>query len=309
MRTYNFVIGTPVTLDGNVVNIQQKIDKSTNNAYQVKDSLQIEFEIIKDNTDKANKAYVTVYNLSDPIINYLKTNLDQSLAGLIEAGYDGVNYQLFCGSIEYMEDRWDDKLITRSTKFIFGDATQNLNKTKANRAYRVGTPVSKVISDLVQDLQLPLGRVVNVQGTLTASESFSGNVASNLKRICTRYGANFSVTDGAVYIDVQGKRFEEQVLLISEDTGMIGSPSPKQPSMSKVAKAAQDANKEDIGLEVKTMLYGPVIPTSTVYLKSKDYEGFYKCTKIVHNGSYEGGDWCSILTLVETTGTLVGGVS
>lgn len=309
MRSYNFVIGTPVKLDGNTVNIQQKIDKSENNAYQIKDSLQIEFQVTKDNSEKPNKAYVTVYNLSDSIVNYLKSNLDQSLAGLLEAGYDGVNYQLFCGSIEYLEDVWDDKCITRKTKFIFGDATQNLTKTKSSRSYRAGTPISKVINDLSSDLKLPIGRIVNVSGSLPSSESFSGNAAQNLKNICSRYNLNFHIQDGAIYIDSQGKRFEEQVLLISEDTGMIGSPTPKQPYMSKVAKAAQDATKEDVGLQVKTMMYGPIIPSSTVYLKSREYEGFYKVVKLEHNGSYEGGDWSTTLDLVETVGTLVNGGS
>lgn len=307
MRSYNFVIGTPVALDGSVVNIQNKIDKSENNAYQIKDSLQIEFQVSKDNSDKPNKAYVTVYNLPDLIVDYLESNLDKSLSGLLEAGYDGVNYQLFCGTIEMIEDKWDEKNITRTTKFIFGDAVQNLTKTNANRSYRAGTSVSKVITDLVSDLQLPLGRVVNVTGTLSSAESFSGNAAQNLKRLCERYNCNFSVQDGAVYIDTKGKRYEEQVLLVSEDTGMIGSPSPKQPSMSKIAKAAADANKEDMGLQVKTMLYGPVIPSSTIYLKSRKYEGFYKVTRVEHNGSFEGGDWNSVLDVVLTTGTLVNG--
>lgn len=305
MRTYNFVFGTPVTLDGSVVDINNKIDKSQNNAYQIKDSLQIEFNVKKDNSKQPNKAYVTVYNLSDFIVDYLKSNIDKSLAGLLEAGYDGVNYQLFCGSIEHIEDKWDEKNVTRTTKFIFGDAVQNITKTNANRSYRAGTAVSKVITDLVSDLQLPLGRIVNISGTLSSAESFSGNAADNIKKICDRYSANFSVQDGAVYIDQQGKRAEESVLFISENTGLIGVPELKQPYMSKIAKQKANANKEDDGIRIKTMLYGPVIPGSTVYLESKNYTGFYKVVAINHQGSWEGGDWYSELSAVVTTGTLV----
>lgn len=305
MRTYNFVFGTPITLDGSVVDINNKIDKSQNNAYQVSNTLHIEGSIIKDNSKEPNKAYITVINLPDLIVDYLESNLDKSLSGLFEAGYNGVNYQLFCGTIEMMEDKWDDKCITRTTKFIFGDSVQNITKTNANRSYRAGTAISKVITDLVSDLQLPLGRIVNISGTLSSAESFSGNTANNLKRICERNNCNFSVQDGAVYIDSQGSRYEEQILLLSEDTGLIGSPTPKQPSMSKIAKAAGDAKKEDMGLIVKTMLYGPVIPGSTIYLKSKKYEGFYKVVKVEHNFGYEGGNWQTTLDLVLTTGTLV----
>ena len=55
MRTYNFIIGKPVRFTGSTINIQESVDKSENNAYQIKDSLQIEFEVVKDNTDKPNK--------------------------------------------------------------------------------------------------------------------------------------------------------------------------------------------------------------------------------------------------------------
>lgn len=307
MRTYNFVFGTPVVLDGSTININEKVNKSQDNAYQIKDSLQIEFNVKKDNSKDPNKAYVTIYNLPDFIIDYLTTNIDKSLSGLLEAGYDGTNHQIFCGTIEAFEDKWDDKLTTRTTKFIFGDAVQNITKTTTARSYRAGTAVSKVISDLASDLKLPIGRIVNISGTLSSAESFTGNVADNMKKVCARNNLNFSVQDGAIYVDSQGSRFEEQVLLISENTGMIGSPSPNQPYASKVSKAKDDATKEDSGLTVKTILYGGVIPTSTVYLESKQYKGFYKVVSLEHQGSFEGGDWITTMTIVETTGTLVNG--
>lgn len=303
MRTYNFIIGKPVRFTGNTVNIQESVDKSENNAYQVRDSLQIEFEVVKDNTDKPNKAYVTVYNLPDTIVQYLKDNLDNSLGGILEAGQDGVNVQVFAGSVEYMEDSWDRH--TRRTKFIFGDAKQNLSYAQTNRSYRAGTSANKIISDLVSDMKLPVGRIANISGSIQSARAFSGKCSDNLSKFCKEFGANFSVQDGASYVTVIGKRFEQFVYEIGEETGMIGSPSPKQPYMSKVAKATQDATKEDVGIEVKTQLLGAIIPESTIYLKSREYQGFYKVVKVTHNGSYEGGDWMSTLQLVETTGTLV----
>lgn len=303
MRTYNFIIGKPIRFTGNTINIQESVDKSENNAYQIKDSLQIEFEVVKDNTDKPNKAYVTVYNLPDTIVQHLKDNLDNSLGGILEAGQDGNNVQVFAGAVEYMEDSWDRH--TRKTKFIFGDAKQNLAYAKTNRSYRAGTSANKIISDLVSDMKLPIGRIANVTGSIQSARSFSGKCSDSLSKFCKEFGANFSVQDGASYVTVTGKCFEQFVYEISEETGMIGSPSPKQPYMSKVAKAAQDATKEDVGLEVKTQLLGAIIPESTIYLKSRYYDGFYKVIKVTHNGSYEGGDWMSTLQLVETTGTLV----
>lgn len=302
MRTYNFIIGKPVSFIGETINIQDSVDKSENNAYQIKDSLNIEFQIIKDSTEKANKAYVTVYNLPDEILNYLGSNQDKSVAAILEAGQDGENIQLFAGTVEFIEDSWDRH--TRKTKFIFGDAAENIAKAQTSRSYRAGTSINKIISDLVSDMKLPVGRIANVQGSLGSSKAFTGNCSTALSNLCKEYGANFSIQDGATYVTVVGKRFESFVYEISEETGMIGSPTPKQPKPVKKSKKKQDPNQEDAGLTVKCQLLGGIIPQSTIYLKSRDYAGFYKVLRLEHNGSYEGGDWTTSMDLVETNGTL-----
>jgi hypothetical protein len=303
MRTYSFIIGKSVSFVGETVNIQDSVDRSDANAYKVENSLQIEYKVIKDSSEKANKAYVTVYNLSDEILGYLKSNQDKSIAAILTAGYDGENTQLFAGTIEFIEDVWDRH--TRKTKFIFGDGKENIANAQTARSYRAGTPVSKVVQDLVSDMKLPIGRVANVEGSLGSSKAFVGNCANTLSKLCKEYGANFSVQDGASYVTVTGKRFESYVYEISEETGMIGSPTPKQPKPVKKTKKKQDPNKEDVGLTVKTQLLGGVLPQSTIYLKSRDYTGFYKVLRLEHNGSYEGGEWTTSMDLVETNGTLV----
>lgn len=302
MRTYSFIIGKSVSFVGETVNIQDSVDRSDTNAYKVENSLQIEYKVIKDSSEKANKAYVTVYNLSDEILGYLKSNQDKSIAAILTAGYDGENTQLFAGTIEFIEDVWDRH--TRKTKFIFGDGKENIANAQTARSYRAGTPVSKVVQDLVSDMKLPIGRVANVEGSLGSSKAFVGNCANTLSKLCKEYGANFSVQDGASYVTVTGKRFESYVYEISEETGMIGSPTPKQPKPVKKNKKKQDPNKEDAGLTVKTQLLGGVLPQSTIYLKSRDYTGFYKVLRLEHNGSYEGGEWTTSMDLVETNGTL-----
>lgn len=302
MRTYNFIIGKPVNFVGETINIQDNVDKSENNAYQIKNSLNIEFQIIKDSTPKSNKAYVSVYNLSDEILGYLKSNQDQAIAAILEAGQDGENIQLFAGTIEFIEDNWDRH--TRKTKFIFGDASENIAKAQTSRSYRAGTSVNKIVSDLVSDMKLPTGRIANIQGNIGSSRVFTGNCSSALSKLCNEFGANFSVQDGASYVTVVGKRFESFVYEISEETGMIGSPTAKQPKPVKKSKKKQDPDKEDAGLQVKCQLLGGIIPQSTIYLKSRDYTGFYKVLRLEHNGSYEGGDWSTSMDLVETNGTL-----
>lgn len=302
MRTYNLIFGKPVSFTGQNINIQESVDKSETNAYQVKNSLNVEFQVIKDSTEKANKGYVTIYNLSDEILGYLKSNLDQALGVILEAGVDGDNTQIFAGTVEFLDDQWDKH--TRKTKLIFGDATENLSRAQTSRSYRAGTAVSTIIVDLVSDMKLPIGRIGAISGSIQSARTFTGNCSTALSNLCKEFGGNFSVQDGACYVTITGKRFESYVYEISEQTGMIGSPTPKQPRASKKAKKKQDPNQEDAGLQVKCQLLGGIIPQSTIYLKSRDYTGFYKVLRLEHNGTYEGGDWTTTMDLVETNGTL-----
>lgn len=319
-RTYTLVIGRPVQIGEKPVNIEKFANTNKGDAYEIKD-LQIEFSIKKDNSKEPNKGYVTVTNLSDEIVNYLSNNQRESLAVLLHAGYDGDEKLIFSGTVEYVEDDFPEE--TRTTKFILGDGTLNLTTATTSRSYRKGTPLNSVLNDLITDLKLPKGRVIDFGGqTLQHAMAFTGTASQNLSNLARNTGSTFSVQDGAVYWTREGSRFNSVMFEISEDGGMVGVPSPKQPSSSKKlikAKAKEKAGekpkatpkkkehdiKEDVGMTVTTRLNGAILPESTVYLNTRYHKGFYKVAELTHKGSYESGDWVTELGLVETRGELM----
>lgn len=325
-RSYTFVIGRPVYLGKNTTNIEKYVNTTTKgDAFEIKD-LHMEFEVKKDNSKDPNKGYVTIFNLSDEIVNYLDQNQRESLACMFSAGYYGDEKLIFSGTIDFMSDNFDTE--TRETKFYLGDATLNLMTATTARSYRKGTSYDVVLNDLISDLKLPKGRVVSFEGkTLQHSMAFTGSASQNLQNLAKNTGSTFSVQDGAVYWTKEGSRFSGTMFEISEDGGMIGSPTPKNPqagkhrvekkkktsSSSKTAANGQTAAKiatdkqlrEDSGLEVKCLLNGAILPESTIYLKSRRYTGFYKVASLKHSGGYETGDWLTTMTLVETRGELI----
>lgn len=326
-RTYTLVIGRPVQIGEKPVNIENYANTNRGNAYEIKD-LHIDFSIKKDNSKEPNKGYVTVYNLSDEVVNYLDTHQRDSLAVMLRAGYNGDEKLIFSGTVEYVEDTFPEE--TRQTKFILGDGTLNLTTATTARSYRKGTPLNSVLNDLVTDLKLPKGRVVDfgTQST-THAMAFTGNASQNLANLAKNTGSTFSVQDGAVYWTREGSRFGNVMFEISEAGGMVGTPTPKQPSSAKKlikskAKAAAKAAagekpkapskskkkkehdiREDVGLTVSTLLNGAILPESTVYLNTKSHKGFYKVAELTHRGGYETGDWITELGLVETRGELI----
>lgn len=320
-RTYTLVIGRPVYIGEKAVNIEKYANTNKGDAYKITD-LNIDFDISKDNSKDPNKASLTIYNLSDEVVNYLSMNQRESLAVLLHAGYDGDEKLMFQGTVEYVEDTFPEE--TRETKLILGDGTLNLTTTMSSRSYRKGTPVNTVLNDLVSDLKLPKGRIVPFDGdTIDHAMAFTGTASQNLANLARKTGSTFSVQDGTVFWTKEGSRFSNMMFEISEEGGMIGTPTPKQPASAKKAnkpkpakkktsshkkknsKAKEHNIKEDVGLTVKTRLNGAILPESTVYLNTRYHKGFYKVAYVKHNGTYESGDWVTELGLVETRGELI----
>lgn len=320
-RTYTLVIGRPVSIGDKPINIEKYTNTNKGNAYEIKE-LHMEFSVKKDNSKEPNKGYVTVYNLSDEVVNYLSVNQRESLAVMLHAGYNGDEKLIFSGTVEYVEDNFEAE--TRETKFILGDGTLNLTTATTARSYRKGTPLNSVLNDLINDLKLPKGRVIDFGSqTLQTSMAFTGNASQNLANLAKNTGSTFSVQDGAVYWTREGSRFNNVMFEISEEGGMVGTPTPKQPASSKklLAKKAKEKAgekpkkpskkakehdiKEDVGMTVTTLLNGAILPESTVYLNSRYHKGFYKVAELTHRGGYETGDWVTELGLVETRGELM----
>lgn len=320
-KTYTLTVGRPVYIGEKPTNIGKHTNSQDGtNAYVITAPLNINFEIKKDNTKEPNKGYVTIYNLSDETVSYLDATQRENVAMMLYAGYNGDEKLLFSGTVEFVQDKWNDA--DRETKLIIGDGVLNLSSSKSARSYRKGTPVDTVLNDLIGDLKLPKGRVVpyGPSATLQHAMAFSGNTSQNLANLAKNTNSTFSVQDGAVYWTKQGQRFKDVMFEISEETGMRGSPTPQNPEPAKrrLQKRLARKNppkkphvkthgeiKEDSGLIVEMTLNGAILPESTVYLKSMKYTGFYKVMYVKHTGKYEGGDFITELGLSETRGQLL----
>lgn len=214
-RTYTLVIGRPVYLTDKPVNIDKYANTNKGDAYQIKD-LHIEFNVKKDNSKEPNKGYLTIYNLSDEVVNYLDANQRESLAVLLHAGYNGDEKLIFSGTVEYVEDTFPEE--TRQTKLILGDGTLNLTTAQTSRSYRKGTPLNTVLNDLITDLKLPKGRVIDFGSQTTQhAMAFTGSASQNLGNLAKNTASTFSVQDGAVYWTREGSRFSNVMFEISEE--------------------------------------------------------------------------------------------
>lgn len=322
IRQYELVIGKPVFLS-NINELSSLVNDTKQNAYRITD-LQIDFDIKKDNTHRANLGTISITNLSDEIVDYINENASNRLAVLLKAGYKDQGMQVIVqAEVSHFEDNWNSDLTTRTTKLTLSDGETALLTATTSRAYRKGTLLNKILDDLILDMNLPKGRIVPYVATetLSYSKSFTGIASDNLKNLADATGRTFSVQDGAVYYTVLGKALKQNILQLDYDSGLIGIPSVRAMSAKqlyeldiKKTKAKNTEvkkkieNKEDVGLTVTCLLNGAIIPETTIYLKSKYVTGFFKAVEVAHTGSYESdGDssWTTELKLAEVDGKLI----
>lgn len=304
LHAYKLTFGSPIPLKDNLssssssfgkpIDLDKSTQKSKNkaNAYELT-THQITFKIVKDNSKEPNKCYVTVTNMSDDTVNYLSSNVKNQLAVIFEAGYiygDPIK-QIFKGTIEKVEDMWQG--VNRETRLIFGDGSLNVTEAMSSRSYPKGTPTKTIFTDLTKDLGTTVGAIaIDSAASVTAGPvAFVGSTASNLKRLSDNINHNFSIQDGATYITPRTKRLPNISAYISSDTGMKGSP---EPLTQKGKKAISNPTPED-GLKVLTQLDGSILPESTVWIKSKQYDSAFKVTKVEHSGDFEGDDWTTTI--------------
>lgn len=310
-RTYKFTIGKPVSTTG-VTNISDFLgDPKNQTAYLIEAKVgdyspaNLSFQITKNTSKEPNKGSITVCNLSDDLVNYLEQNADNNLACVLEVGFDGINTQVFAGTVDFIEDTFNEH--TRETKFELGDASLNIRTSSTSRSYAKGTNYNSVVSDLLSDLRLPIGRFDKSSGVLPYSMSFTGKAITSLSKVADICGCNFSVQDGSAYWVDNNKSSSTALFEISEDSGMKGSPKILNTNKKKKnkKKKEEDKDSEEAGLEVTCALNGAILPEMVIYLVSKKYTGFYKVLEVNHNGEYETqGAWDSTLQLIQASGRL-----
>lgn len=238
-------------------------------------------------------------------MDYLEANSRNSIAVILEGGYsedsfDGQVKTLFKGTVERIEDIFDKE--TRVTKLILGDASMNVREALSSRYYSAGVPIKNVLRDLTKDLGLSLGNIETISDDIVTRKSYSwmGKSHHILKTLAKELGADYSIQDGQVYIIKYDNLLKTRVAYLTAGSGLVGTPEPLSQNEGKT----QEDNVPSKGIRFKCLLDGAIKPGSTIYVKSRKYDGAYKVTKVTHKGEYEGATWESEVEALETSGSV-----
>jgi hypothetical protein len=197
------------------------------------------------------------------------------------AGYGPIPSLLFSGTIAkrgvVAEKSGPDRIVTIEA----GDGELAFTSTRHDRNYG-STTNQTILASILKDMGLglapgdPLVPLVYPLGI-----SFVGPAQDALDRICGDVGQSYSIQDGNVQILAAGSTRQEAAVLLTSDTGLIGSPA-----------------QSDDGVNLQSLLNGQVIPGGLLSVGSESVTGFFRADTVTHRGDTHGGDW---MTEIEAT--------
>jgi len=247
--------------------------------------LAIKFSIEKGLDGSANKAALTIYNLTSENRSKLQ---EKGLEVLIEAGYVGEIAQIFKGDI-------DKTTIIRETtnwvvKLELEDGGRAKKTARINESLRGPQTPGAILKKAAQALGLDVGNLdekVNADGARSVLKEFisgftlSGKADDVLDEVASSLGLKASVQDKSLQLLGKGEATSDPPVKLSGGTGLLGSPSIGE-------KGA---------ITAVSLLNGRFKPGRRVELESLVVSGTFIADKVKHVGDTWGSDWKTTLEM------------
>lgn len=243
---------------------------SCNGAVIKSDELDLEFSVPFDDDLEANESEVTIYNLSDTTLSRLTKG--QKIT--ITAGFTGDTGVIFTGYIDKVKTSYDG--VDRKTTLNCVDRVSTTELKELT--YKSGTKASTILKELINKTGTPIA-VFKVRRDHTYSDEvkIDGDLMENIKKYAEVCGISVYIKQGKIYArylkEADGLNFT-----LSEDTGLIGSPTEFEEEVS-----LEDDKKETIkGYECESLLQHRFSAGGKIKLKSRNANGEYRIMSGTH---------------------------
>lgn len=280
--------------------------------------LRISFSIQKGSTKSPNKATCKIWNMNPD------TRAAVEVIGnvlILKAGYaeDLGLVQIFAGEVTRA-------LTVREgadwvTELEMQDGFSEFRDTKASISFGKGAPVLQVVQNIAAKFDLPVRPLPDdVAGKQYKDGfAFAGKARDAMDKACEHLGLEWSIQNREIQIIKKGGYFKQRAIVLSPESGLVGSPAREQKTMTEKAAAKEGITRKQKGVQVintldekgepeeklqvngfkvKSLLQPILEPGGYVQLKSKGIDGeFLKIEELTHNGDTHGNEWQTEITL------------
>lgn len=256
------------------------------------DGLRIGFAVEKKDTREANKATITITNLSAETRARFEA---KGLRVVLEAGYVGGVGAVFIGtSYRTTHKRSGADMVTTIEA---ADGGKEIAGQKGSWSFAAGARCDIVVRTVAAGLGLPLSTGSVIAPTLPSFRNgwaFVGGAADALDAVTKACGLAWSVQDGQLQIlKSTDPRDGQAAVVLSSETGMIGSPERVDVKDDKTGVASSRVS-------VRCLINPRIRPSRMVQVRSVDVpalSGNYVVKTQKITGDTFADDWTMVLEL------------
>lgn len=261
----------------------------------------ISFEAEKNSESTPNPCKITIANLNNDSRTFIERRIEKTdSSGVktiivpsveLQVGYGEVKNKsgqmvkkyetIYRGNIgrAYTGEKTGPDLMTN---IECGDGQQAYKEATIEKSYAPGTSLKDVITDTAASFGKTVAAIKDVgEKSFKNGLSLSGLSRDVMDRLVGGSELEWSIQDDAVQVVGQSSSVGDRVVKISQESGLIGSPS-----------------KGDKGIKVRSLLQPKLKPGSVFNLVSRDLKGDFRVRKITHKGDNKAGDFFSEIEAV-----------
>lgn len=291
------------------------VGQSGKDGVLIKD-LRFSFEIEKLLTETLNNSKVSIYNLNPDSRALVAT---PNNAVILKAGYVGdvgavtcfVGIVRRCLTVRDGQD-WRTDLELDDGMIAYRDSKHSIS-------FAPGTKGADVLRYVAARFNLPVRQFPPIDNKIYPQGfAFVGRTREAMASVCNYLGLEWSIQNQEIQVIKKGGSVKRTAIVLSSDTGMIGSPALEAKTMSEKAAADKGISTNDAGVikrakedekgEVKerleiqgykvvSLLQPTIEPGHVVKLQAAGIDGWFKVEKLEHIGDTHGGDWKTELSL------------
>lgn len=257
--------------------------------------LRVVFEVNRNLNKHPDPAQITVYNLA----NQTRSGFRGGEQVRLVAGYGGAAGLIYAGTLTEITAQRDGTDYAVSLSCRDGDEAYRRTVCKS---FATSAPLRIVVGELVSAMGLTLASGAD---PLLAGLSTRGAVAQVgyaqdiLDRLIRPFGLRYCILDGTVVILQGAGSTAEDAILLTPQTGLVGSPEPMVdrdvPRTSKTPR-----------LRLTSLLQPGFVPGRRVALQGVQYAGVYRVDRMIHKGDSHGQDWYSVVECSTVEGASIG---
>lgn len=278
---------------------------------QIDEAFHVAFSLKRTSGTSANEGTVTISGLADTTINKMQ---QPGTVCIVKGGYrqDHGAVTFYSGSVMRLEQVPDDT--EDNITLYLMDSVIPLRDAKISGSFPPNTSALKILDYVSGQFGLPVRKNLKIADRqMVRPFAYNGRARNAMNEICQFLGLEWSAQANEIQIIKKGDVYSDIAVVLSSETGLIGSPKPKaknipekgagkkgikygQDGVIRFTKTDPTAKVKDRqmlqvqGYTVRSLLNPMIYPGSLIQLYSRGVNGkFFRVEECTYSGDTESG--------------------